>query len=83
MNPNITEASKQLFIDLANDAGNWSGSPMLDGNVQIGQEGKGNLTQLKRAKLLRTVRDEGETWVIFTEAGQAYAKELGINLCII
>ncbi len=81
--PLITEQSKQLFIDLASDAGNWSGTPMLDGNVCIGQEGKGNLTQLKRAKLIKTFRDEGETWVSFTEAGQAYAKELGIDLCII
>lgn len=76
---NITEASKALFVALAEDAGNWGGTPLLGGNVDITKEERGNLTQLKQVGLLTTFTDEG-TWVDFTDAGKAYALELGIEI---
>lgn len=80
MESKITETSKQLFIDFAKDAGNWSGMPLVGGNVASSKELRGNLTQLKRAKLVGTQADEGQTWLYFTDAGIAYAAELGIDL---
>lgn len=59
---NITTASAALLKRLVNDAPNWSGSPMID----ITKEERGNLTQLKRAKVLTTFVDEGIEWVQFT-----------------
>ena len=72
----LTEASKAVFVKYANDAGNWSGMPMLDGN----KEERGNLTDLKRKKLITTFRDEGIDWVSFTDLGVAYAATLGITI---
>lgn len=72
----ITETSKQLFIGLAEDAANWSGEPPFWGT----KEERGNLTQLKRAKLLKTFTDEGDTFVCFTRLGAEYAAECGIDL---
>ena len=78
---NITEASKALFLALAEDADNWGGTPLLGGNVDITKEERGNLTQIKKAGLIETFTDElGECWVDFTAAGKAYALELGIEI---
>lgn len=79
----VTTRSRQLFLDLAQDAGNWSGTPLLGGNVPATKETRGNLTQLKRASLVTTQVDEDDrscTWVIFTDAGKAYAKSLGVEV---
>lgn len=76
---NITETSKALFIALVEDAGNWSGTPLVDGNVQLGKEGRGNLTQLKKAGLVSTFAWDGDMWVQFEDAGKAYARELGLD----
>jgi hypothetical protein len=77
----ITETSKALFLAYAQDAGNWSGMPLVDGNVAGNTALRGNLTQLKRAGLIRTARgDKGSTWVLFTPAGIAYAATLGVDL---
>lgn len=77
----ITDQSKALFIEYANDAGNWGGMPMVDGNVRgiNPQVNKGNLTQLKRAGLVTTFKDEGSTFLQFTQAGIDYAKEIGLD----
>lgn len=78
---NITETSKALFLDYAKDAGNWNGQPLVGGNV--GGDAKaqrGNLTQLKRAGLIDTFVDEGCAFVIFTDAGKAFAAENGIEI---
>lgn len=76
----LTPRSIQLFKDLANDAGNWGGSPLFGGNVGCDKGDKGNLTQLKKAGLLTTQEDEGLSWVNFTEAGVEYARSLGIEI---
>lgn len=77
--PKITEASKALFIEIAKDAGNWGSMVPTDGNIDMTGAQRGNLTQLKRAKLITTTRYDGSAWVLFTEAGAAYAAELGIE----
>lgn len=76
----ITERSLDLFLAYARDAANWSGTPLVGGNVGGTKEDRGNLTQLKRAKLLHTFHDEGCDWIVFDEAGVALAAEHGIEL---
>lgn len=80
MKRELTETSKTLFKDLAEDAGNWNGVPLLGGNVGMSKELRGNVTDLKKAGLIRTQAEEGNVWVFFTEAGIEYAKTLGVNL---
>lgn len=77
---NITDKSKGLFIAYANDAVNWSGTPLVGGNVADTKEDRGNLTQLKKAGLITTCTDEGHIWLDFTAAGKAYARQLGFNI---
>lgn len=76
----ITDRSKELFMAYAKDAGNWSGTPLVGGNVADTKEDRGNLTQLKKAGLIRTQADAGDIWMIFTQLGIEYAKELGIEI---
>ena len=79
---NITERSLEVFTAYAKDACNWSGTPLVGGNVRWDQEAadRGNLTQLKKAKLIETATDEGCTWIHFTDDGKAFAESMGIDL---
>lgn len=79
-NAAITETSLQLFLALARDAGNWSGTPMLGGNVLVGTKGRGNVTQLKQAGLITTFVDRGDAFAAFTDDGIALAAEHGIDI---
>lgn len=72
----LTPESLELFLSLARDADNWSGTPLVD----ISKEKRGNLTQLKRAKLLTTHVDDGSTFASFTDAGRALAFLHGVKL---
>lgn len=72
----LTAASLNLFKDLAEDASNWNGTPLLD----ITSAQRGNLTDLKKNGLVETFKDEGCDWVSFTDAGEAFAAELGIRI---
>jgi hypothetical protein len=76
---NITDTSKAVFTMYYNDAGNWGGTPGVGLNVGGSKEERGNLTQLKQAGLIETYTDEGIVWVVFTDAGLSYAKELGLK----
>jgi hypothetical protein len=80
MSTTITATSLALFLAYAKDAGNWGGSPLVGGNVGGSKEERGNLTQLKRAGLLTTFNDDGDTWIDFTEEGKALAAEHGVVL---
>lgn len=75
----ITDKSLALFLSYAWDAGNWSGTPLVGGNVGGDKEERGNLTQLKRAGLITTFSDNG-VWICFTAAGKALAAEHGIEV---
>ena len=76
---NLTTASQELFTLLAEDAPNWGSMVPTDGNVDMTGSQRGNLTQLKKAGLITTTQYDGSAWVLFTEAGVAYAEELGIQ----
>jgi len=74
---NITEASRQLFQSLAEDAGNWGRTPYLE----LTKEECGNLTQLKKAGLVFTENDDHGEILIFTEVGKSWAlSEFGIEI---
>jgi len=75
----LSPASLSLFLALANDADNWSGTPLWDGNKREA----GNLTDLKKKGLLKTDQDEDNKkcfWVFFTESGKELAGVHGIKL---
>jgi len=74
----LTDRSLELFLDYARDAGNWSGTPLVGGNVGGSKEDRGNLTHLKRAGLITTATDGPHKWVVFTDAGKRFAAEHGI-----
>lgn len=76
----ITVESFRLFLAYAKDAGNWGGTPLVGGNVSGSVEHRGNLTQLKKAELVRTFYNGGDAWVKFLPAGIALAKANGIDL---
>lgn len=76
----ITDRSLKLFLDYARDAGNWSGEPLVGGNVGGSKEDRGNLTQLKIEGLLTTFTSDRLQWVRFTEAGRAFAAEHGVTI---
>jgi hypothetical protein len=77
---NITAESLRVFLAYANDAGNWNGQPLVGGNVGGDKEERGNLTQLKRAGLIRTEVEDGDTWLSFTPAGREFALENGVEI---
>lgn len=72
----ITERSLALFLELARDACNWSGTPILMRSVSD----RGNIVQLKQAGLLTTFADRGDTFAAFTPAGVALAAEHGVEI---
>lgn len=76
----ITQTSLNVFLAYAKDAGNWSGTPLVGGNVGGSKEERGNLTQLKRAKLITTYRSDRCDWISFTEVGKKLAAENGITI---
>lgn len=76
----ITARSLELFLDYARDADNWSGTPLVGGNVGGSPADNGNLTQLKQAGLIRTADDSGDVFIYFTEAGRALAAEHGVSI---
>jgi hypothetical protein len=76
----ITPQSLNVFLAYAKDADNWSGTPCVGGNVGGTPEERGNLTQLKKAGLITTFTDYGQTWIDFTETGKALAAQHGITI---
>jgi hypothetical protein len=76
----ITETSLSVFLAYARDASNWSGTPLVGGNVGGGKEERGNLTQLKQAGFIKTFGDGADTYIDFTAAGRSLAAQHGINL---
>lgn len=76
----LTPASAELLRALANDACEWGGSPCYGANVGGSAADRGNLTDLKRRGLLRTIREGRTEWVEFTEEGRAMAATMGITI---
>jgi len=71
--PALTPKSLALFLAYWDDAGNWSGTPLVGGNVGGSKQERGNLTQLKQAGLIETFESDGQLWVRFTAAGETFA----------
>ena len=76
----LTKRSLELFLAYAEDAGNWSGTPLVGGNVGGSKEDRGNLTDLKKAGLITTFVSDGCTWLKFTDAGRGLAAEHQIEI---
>ena len=77
---NLTADSLKLFLAYAKDARNWGGMPLVGGNVGGSKQDAGNLTDLKKAKLVTTCTDEGCQWIIFTALGREFALEQGVEI---
>ena len=78
----LTDESRKLFFAYFKDADNWSGQPLVGGNVGRNPADKGNLTDLKRKGLVTTYAEEpGDqpfgappcSWLSFTKLGYAFA----------
>lgn len=84
----LTAASHDLFIEFAKDAGNWSGAPLVNGNVEVDKQQRGNLSDLVQKGLvivdetddIVNGRRQIDTWVFFTAAGVEYAAAHGVDL---
>jgi hypothetical protein len=80
----LTEDVVARFLDYWRDAGNWSGEPLVGGNVGGDAADKGYLVNMKKAGLITTVttcdRINGvirqDTWVVFTPKGVELARSL-------
>lgn len=79
---NLSPNAKQLFILYVKDSANWSGTPLVGGNVELlgAKEDRGLITHLKRAGLVTTFVDDGDSWINFTDAGKAFARTLGLEV---
>lgn len=78
----IPSKSLAFFTDLANDAGNWSGQPWLDGNVASGKSASAMSQTLVRHGLIKIGHggDDGGAFAYFTDEGVEFAASLGIDL---
>lgn len=76
----LTEKSLALFLAYAKDSGNWSGTPLVGGNVGGSKEDRGNLTDLKKAGLVTTFISDKLAWLEFTDAGKAFAASHGVTI---
>ena len=81
----LTPGTLNVFSQYADDAGNWSGNPLVGGNVDTGPGEKGHLSDLIKKNLIRVSVEERRgqenlSWIYWTPAGVALAEELGIDL---
>lgn len=76
----LTSESEKLFNTLEESAADWNGCICLDEIVYITPELKGNLTHLKRKKLITTFKFDDHAWVRFTDLGKEIAKEHGYDV---
>lgn len=78
----LPENAVKLFDLYVQDAGNWSGTPLVGCNVTLlgEREDRGLLTFLKRAGLVKTWVDEGCTWLRITTEGRAFAVARGLDV---
>lgn len=74
----LAHSVRSLFIELANDACNWNGQPLYDGD-KSDKSDNARLTHLKIAGLVTTVTEEKATFVCFTAKGREVAAAQGID----
>ena len=70
----LTADSNNLLLAIFKDLPNWDNcSPAYNHTDAVT---RGNLTDLKKKKLVRTFKDEGNEWITLTDAGKALAESL-------
>lgn len=74
--PILTPDSLALFDALAADAGDWSGTPL----IECSPAERGNLSDLKRKGLLTTFEHDGDLFAHFDPAGVALGDARGHRL---
>lgn len=74
----LTNASKELLVELWQDLGNWGGDVVLiNGNVQVGSKRRGNLSDLIQKGLIELEEDDDKyTWASLTFEGVSYVNNL-------
>lgn len=72
----MTDDSLDLFIKLAEAAEDWGGTPPIN----ISQEQKGNLSDLKNRGLVETFEVSDRIHCRFTEAGAVLAAEYDLEV---
>nr|AKH48109.1 hypothetical protein [uncultured marine virus] len=78
-NAPIAPATLARFVQYAEDAGNWGGSPLVGGNVGGDAADKGFVLNMKKAGLVTTCADDGCVWIDFTDAGALLAEQHGVE----
>ena len=82
--PALTRESERLFLELAKDAPNWGGTPLVNGNVQVDGQRAGNLTDLQNKGLISVFNHhqdgDPDNWVEFTALGKELAGERGFEI---
>ena len=69
--PKLTEASMTLLLAIAKDLPNWENcSPAYSHTDAVI---RGNLTDLKKKKLVASFKDDGKEWLTLTDAGKKLA----------
>lgn len=79
--PVLSEACKSLLLEYWNDKGNWSGTPLVGGNVDSSTENNGYITDLKKKGLITTWNDGRNSdgtpsmWMEFTDLCRSMMRE--------
>lgn len=77
----LSSEALKLFLAYGKDAANWSGTPLIGGNLLSTAAHRGYLTKLKKAKLITTWTDEERcTWLEFTPEGRALLQVHGVKI---
>ena len=81
MTISITAATLARFLAYAADAADWSGTPLVGGNVGGEPADKGYIVNMKKLGLVSTwTCDRGDVWMAFEPAGVQLAAEHGITI---
>lgn len=84
----LTDSTKRRFLAYAKDAGNWSGTPLVGGNLGGDAQDCGYLLHMKMQGLITTLKDRAKengtgndlVWMHFTDLGAAYAAAHGVKI---
>lgn len=78
--PFLTPAVVERFLEYANDAINWGGTPCVGGNVGGDAADKGYLANMKKAGLIETFVSDNATFIEFTCAGREFSAKHGVSI---
>jgi hypothetical protein len=82
------DPTTERFLAYYKDADNWSGAPLMGGNIGGDAGDKGYVTNMKKRGWIYTETDRQRsgdghimayTWIYFTEAGHEVAKAHGLE----